>query len=119
MNILFINYPKCSTCRKAAKWLEEHGLEFENRDIVTENPTRSEILEWSALTPLQLPKIFNTSGLKYKALKLKDVVHVAAQEHLVELLASDGMLVKRPILVTPQKVLFGFKEDEWTELLLK
>ena len=116
---LFVNYPKCGTCRKAAQWLKDHGIEFESRDIVVDNPTESEILEWSSLTPHQLPKLFNTSGLKYKALKLKDVVYVAPQERLVELLASDGMLVKRPVLVTPNRVLFGFKEDEWTELLLK
>lgn len=118
MKPIFIHYPKCSTCRKAAKWLSENNIDVEIRDIVENNPSKSELHSWNSRYSLSLPKVFNSSGLKYRELKLKDVVNVESDERLIELLASDGMLVKRPILVCDDTILFGFKEDKWRESLL-
>ncbi len=116
--ILFVEYPKCSTCQKAKKWLESHGIEFTDRHIVEENPTAEELKEWHSRSGLELKKFFNTSGLKYKALELKDKLPVMSEEEKYELLASDGMLVKRPVVVMDNKILLGFKEKEWEEALL-
>lgn len=116
--ILFVEYPKCSTCQKAKKWLESHGVEFTDRHIVEENPTAEELKEWHSRSGLELKKFFNTSGLKYKALELKDKLPAMSDEEKYQLLASDGMLVKRPLVVTEDKVLTGFKEKEWEEALL-
>lgn len=118
MKPLFIQYARCGTCIKARKWLEAHGIDFTARDIVTENPTRAEIGGWLRTDSLPVQKFFNTSGLKYKELNLKDKVKTAPQEELLALLASDGKLVKRPVLVLPDRVLVGFREEEWAKALL-
>ena len=117
--ILFIEYPKCTTCQKAKKWLVEHGVEFEDRHIVEENPTVDELREWIEQSGLEMKKFFNTSGLKYKELGLKDKLPKMSDDEKIELLASDGMLVKRPWVVVDggKKVLVGFKEKEWEEKL--
>lgn len=117
--MLFICYPQCSTCRKARKWLDDRGIDYEFRDIKTDNPTIVELREWHAKSGIPLRKFFNTSGLQYRSLKLKDRLPEMSQEEQYELLASDGMLVKRPILVGPDSVLVGFKEAEWQERLLR
>lgn len=118
MKPLFICYPKCSTCGKAAEWLRQHGIDFEMRNIVEQNPTADELQEWIARSGLPVSRFFNTSGLRYRALGLKDRVKSAPQEELIELLSSDGMLVKRPLLLLPDKVLVGFREAEWSAALL-
>lgn len=118
MKPLFIHYPKCTTCQKAAKWLKDNGVEVEFRDIVTQNPTSNELVKWIAKADKPTSKFFNTSGLKYKALNLKDVVKTVQQDELIKILASDGMLVKRPVLIFDSGVLVGFKEAEWAEALL-
>lgn len=115
--MLLIGYPKCSTCQKAKKWLEDRGVSFEFRDIKTEKPTLEELREWKEKSGLPLKRFFNTSGLLYKNLGLKDKLPGMSEEEQLELLATDGMLVKRPILVTEEKILVGFKESEWKELL--
>ena len=111
-------YRKCSTCQKALKWLEAHEIAFEERAIVEENPTYEELKEWHAMSGFPLKKFFNTSGLQYKALGLKDKLSQLNEEEQLQLLAADGMLVKRPLLLTEDNVLVGFKETEWTEKLL-
>ena len=117
MKPLFVYYPKCGTCRKAAKWLAEHGVDVEARDIVTDRPTAGELVRWQAVSGLPVRKFFNTSGLLYKELGLKDKLSTLTDEAMIELLASDGKLVKRPVLVLPNRVLVGFKEEEWSEAL--
>lgn len=114
----FICYPKCSTCRKAKKWLNEHNAEYTERHIADENPTYDELKEWYEKSGLPLKKFFNTSGLLYKEMKLKDKLPSMSEEEQLRLLATNGMLVKRPILVTEDKVLVGFKEAEWAEIIL-
>ena len=114
----FICYPKCSTCRKAKKWLDEHNVEYTERHIADEKPTYDELKEWYEKSRLPLKKFFNTSGLLYKEMKLKDKLPSMSEEEQLRLLATDGMLVKRPILVTGDKVLVGFKEAEWAEIIL-
>ena len=116
--MLFVEYPPCTTCKKAKKWLQEQGLEFAARHIKDENPTAEELSAWQEKSGLELKKFFNTSGLVYKNLGLKEKLPVMSKEEQLELLASDGMLVKRPILVTEDAVLVGFKEAQW-EMLLK
>ena len=111
--MLFIEYPKCSTCKKAKKYLEEHGIEFEDRHIVEENP--EELAEWIRISGKPVKKFFNTSGMKYRELGLKDKLPQMNEEEQIELLASDGMLVKRPLLIDGEMVLTGFKEAEWPE----
>ena len=124
--MLFVCYPKCSTCMKAKKWLEEKGMEYELRDIKTENPTADELREWWTKSSLPLKKFFNTSGNLYKEMKLKDKLPKMSEEEqlsllstdgMLSLLSTDGMLVKRPILVSGDKVLVGFREKEWEENL--
>ena len=115
--MLFVCYPKCSTCQKARKWLEEKGVTCTVRDIKTENPTQEELRAWHKASGLPLKRFFNTSGLQYKALGLKDKLPVMTEDEQFALLAGDGMLVKRPVLVTENTVLVGFKEAEWEKIL--
>ncbi|MEE0467903.1 MAG: arsenate reductase family protein [Blautia sp.] len=115
--MLFVEYPKCSTCQKAKKWLLENQVEFEDRHIIEDNPSKEELKAWYEKSGLPLKRFFNTSGMKYKELKLKDRLPDMSEEEQLELLASDGMLVKRPVLVGDDFVLTGFKEKEWTEKL--
>ncbi len=114
----FICYPKCTTCKKAHAWLDSKGLTYEVRDIKTENPTEAEITVWYKKSGLPLKKFFNTSGLLYKSMQLKDKLANMTEEEQIKLLSTDGMLVKRPILVTENTVLVGFKEKDY-EILLK
>ncbi len=111
----FIYYNKCSTCQKAKKWLEGKGVSFEERAIKEENPTKEELKEWHTRSGLPLKRFFNTSGNVYKSLGLKDKLKDMTEEEQYELLATDGMLVKRPLLVGDDFVLVGFKEQEWEE----
>ena len=113
----FIEYPKCSTCQKARKWLEASGAAFDPRHIKEDPPTAAELKDWYARSGLPLKKFFNTSGLKYKELGLKDKLPAMGEEEQLALLASDGMLVKRPILVGDGFVLVGFREAEWSAAL--
>ena len=113
----FVCYPKCSTCQKAQKFLEGKGLAFELRDIKLQNPTAEELREWHRRSGLPLKKLFNTSGLKYKELGLKEKLPAMSEEEQLALLATDGMLVKRPILLDGDRVLVGFREQEWEALL--
>lgn len=113
--MLFVCYPKCSTCKKAEKWLEAKGIDFEKRDIKTENPSAVELKEWYQKSGLPLKRFFNTSGNLYKEMKLKDRLPEMSEEEQIELLSTDGMLVKRPILVDGDAVLVGFKEKGWEE----
>lgn len=117
--MLFVCYPKCSTCRKAQGYLEEKGLQFELRDIKTDKPTEEELRRWHKISGLPLKRFFNTSGLQYKALALKDKLPAMSEEEQYALLATDGMLVKRPILVGDDFVLIGFREKEWETVLSK
>ena len=117
--MLFLQYPPCSTCQKAKKWLDEHAISYEDRNIKTQNPSYEELKLWYESSGLPLKKFFNTSGLVYKALELKDKLPNMTEEEQLKLLATDGMLVKRPIIVTEDgKVLTGFKEKEWESALL-
>lgn len=115
--MLFVCYPKCSTCMKAKKWLEEKKFQYELRDIKTDNPTANELREWWEKSGLPLKRFFNTSGNLYKEMKLKDKLPEMSEEEQIALLASDGMLVKRPILVSGETVLVGFRQQEWEEKL--
>ncbi len=116
--MLFVNYPKCSTCKKAKNWLDENAIEYESRHIVEDNPQADEIKEWWEKSNLPFKRFFNTSGMKYRELKLKDKLPDMSEEEQFDLLATDGMLVKRPILVGDDFVLVGFKVKEWEEKLL-
>ena len=113
MRKLFIEYPKCSTCKKAKKWLEDNKIEFEDRHIIENTPTVEELKRWIKMSDKDIKKWFNTSGLKYKELNLKDKLPLMSDDEKIELLSTDGMLIKRPILVLENKVLIGFKEEEW------
>ena len=115
--MLFIEYPKCSTCKKAKKWLDEKQISYTDRHIVEENPTYEELKEWYQKSGMPLKKFFNTSGLLYKELQLKDKLKDMSEEEQLKLLASNGMLVKRPLDVDGDMVLTGFKESEWSEKL--
>ena len=115
MMIKFICYPKCTTCQRARKWLEEHEVAYELRDIKTEHPTAEELAQWHRKSGLPLRKFFNTSGLLYKSLDLKNKLPAMSEEEMLRLLASDGMLVKRPLLIGEDFVLVGFKEAEYSE----
>ena len=114
---LFVCYPKCTTCQKAKKWLDENGVNYVERHIKEENPTVAELAEWIAKSGLPDKRFFNTSGLQYRALELKDKLPAMSAEEKLTLLASDGMLVKRPLMVTDNTVLVGFKEAEWEKEL--
>ena len=114
--MLLIEYPKCSTCQKAKKWLEQNGIPYTGRHIQTENPTYEELTEWRLKSGLPLRRFFNTSGQLYKAMQLKDKLPEMPEEDQLRLLATDGMLVKRPIAVDGDTVLIGFKADEWERL---
>ena len=116
---LFIEYPKCSTCQKAKKWLDENKIKYQDRHIVEQTPTKEELKEWLKLSNIEIKKFFNTSGMKYKELNLKEKLPQMSDEEKLELLSSNGMLIKRPILVSGNTVLLGFKQKEWEELLLK
>ena len=116
--MLFIEYPKCSTCQRAKKWLDTHHITYTERDIVEENPTYDELKEWYERSGLPLKKFFNTSGMVYREMQLKDKLVTMSEEEQLKLLASNGMLVKRPLIVAEDKVLIGFKEAEWTEKLM-
>ena len=116
MGVLFLEYPKCSTCKKAKKWLEDNSVEFTDRHIKDENPTAEELSEWHKKSGLPLKKFFNTSGVLYKELKLKDKLPEMSEQEQLELLATDGMLVKRPLIIGENFVLVGFKEAEWDKL---
>lgn len=111
--MLFVCYPKCSTCGKARAWLEEHAIAFDERDIKADNPTLAELRAWHAASGLPLRRFFNTSGMLYRELALKDKLPEMSEDEMLELLATDGMLVKRPILVGDGFVLVGFREKEW------
>ena len=115
--MLFVCYPKCTTCQKALKWLKARGVQVEVRDIKTQRPNEQELRTWFQASGLPLKKFFNTSGLQYKALGLKDKLPGMSEEEQIALLATDGMLVKRPILVGDGFVLVGFKEAQWAEQL--
>ena len=116
--LLFVQYPKCSTCRKAKIWLDEHNLEYESKHIVEDNPTAEELRKWWEISDLPLKRFFNTSSMKYRELKLKDKLPEMSEDEQFDLLATDGMLVKRPIIVSEDTVLVGFKVKEWEEKLL-
>jgi arsenate reductase (glutaredoxin) len=117
MSILFIEYPKCTTCKKAKKFLQENNIEFIDRHIVEENPTKEELKEWLNKSGLKINKFFNTSGTLYREMQLKDKVKSLEEEELLDILSTNGMLVKRPIVVKDDTVLVGFKEEEWKEKL--
>lgn len=111
----FICYPRCTTCQKAKKWLDDHKIEYTLRDIKNDNPTFDELKKWYALSGQPLKKFFNTSGILYKEMGLKSKLPDMSDEQMLELLSTDGMLVKRPLLVSENFVLIGFKEDKWAE----
>jgi len=115
----FICYPKCTTCQKAKKWLDDNGIEYELRDIKTDNPTLDELALWYEKSGLPLKKFFNTSGLLYKSMELKDKLPGMSEEETLQLLSTDGMLVKRPLLIGEEFVLVGFKEADWVTRLKK
>ena len=114
----FICYPKCSTCQKAKKWLDENKIEYMERHIVDDNPTYEELKKWYEKSGLPLKRFFNTSGMLYKEMKLKDKLPDMSEDEQLQLLATNGMLVKRPLVVAEGFVLTGFKEKEWTEMML-
>lgn len=114
--IKFICYPKCTTCQKAQKWLDDNSIEYELRDIKLNNPTYEELSEWHKKSGLPLKKFFNTSGLLYKSMELKTKLPTMTEDEMLKLLATDGMLVKRPILVGTNFVLVGFKEADWEKI---
>ena len=113
--IKYICYPKCTTCQKAKKWLDDNKIEYELRDIKEDNPSLAELTTWYKMSGLPLKKFFNTSGLLYKSLALKDKLPAMSEEEQLKLLATDGMLVKRPLVIGNDFVLVGFKESEWSE----
>lgn len=119
MKALFVNYPKCSTCQKAKKWLEENGVEFDSRHIVENKPTKDELKAWIALSKEPIKKFFNTSGILYREMNLKEKVAEGNEEELLDILSSNGMLVKRPLVITEYAVLIGFKEPKWAEYFKK
>ena len=116
--ILFIEYPKCTTCQKARKWLEDNKIDFVSRHIKEENPTCDELKKWYKQSGLELRRFFNTSGLLYKSMELKDKLPAMSEDEQLKLLATDGMLVKRPLIISDGVILTGFREKEWAEKLL-
>lgn len=117
MSILFLEYPPCSTCKKAKKWLDSHGVSYEARHIKEQNPTAAELKLWFERSGLPLKRFFNTSGMLYKSMNLKEKLPSMSQEEQLDLLATDGMLVKRPLIVADDFVLAGFKEEQWQSQL--
>lgn len=115
--MLFVCYPKCTTCKKAQKWLDDQGKTYEVRDIKLQNPTAEELKEWHKKSGLPLKKFFNTSGMLYREMKLSEKLKDMSEEEMIKLLSTDGMLVKRPIAVDGDTVLVGFKEAEWEKSL--
>jgi len=115
--MLFVEYPKCTTCQKAKRWLDERNVKYEDRHIKEKNPSYEELKEWYERSGLPLKRFFNTSGLAYKSLNLKEKLGDMSEEEQLRLLATDGMLVKRPLIITEDKVLTGFKVSEWESLL--
>ena len=115
--MLFLHYPRCTTCQKAKKWLDDNGVSYEDRHIKEDNPTYEELKVWFEKSGLPLKKFFNTSGIQYRALELKDKLPTMTEEEQLQLLATDGMLVKRPLVVTDSAVLTGFKAEEWEKKL--
>ena len=117
MKYIFIEYPKCSTCLKAKKYLDDNNISYEMRDIVLNTPSEEELLKFVSMSSKDIRKFFNTSGMKYRELDLKNRLSSMSNEEMINLLSSDGMLIKRPLLVSDDKVLIGFKEKEWSEIL--
>ena len=117
ITMLAVCYPRCGTCKKAVKWLEDNNIEYTYRDIKLDNPSEEELRKWHAMSGLPLKKFFNTSGMLYKEMKLKDKLPEMSEDEMFRLLASDGLLVKRPIAVAGDKVLVGFKEADWAATL--
>ena len=115
--MLFIEYPSCSTCQKAKKWLDDHGVAYTDRHIKENNPTYEELKDWREKSGLPLKRFFNTSGLLYKSMELKNKLPTMTEEEQLQLLATDGMLVKRPILITDKGITTGFKADQWEKLV--
>ncbi len=116
--MLFVHYPKCSTCQKAKKWLDDNNIVYSERDIKVDNPTFDELSEWHKKSGFPLKKFFNTSGLIYKSMELKNKLPDMSEDEQLHLLATDGMLVKRPLIIADNFVVIGFKEAEWKEKLL-
>ena len=116
MKNLFIEHPKCSTCQKAKKWLDENKIEYVDRNIVTETPTKEELKKWITKSGLDVRKFFNTSGMKYRELNIKEKIKDMSEDEIYELLASDGMLIKRPLFISDTLILKGFKEKEWEQI---
>ena len=117
LSLLFLEYPPCSTCKKAKSWLDAHGVQYPSRHIKDQNPSKEELKAWYQKSGLPLKRFFNTSGLLYKEMKLKDKLPAMSEEEQLQLLATNGMLVKRPLLIDGDTVLIGFKEAEWSEKL--
>lgn len=117
MSLLFLQYPACTTCRKAKSWLDNHNVEYTDRHMKEQNPSAEELKQWHERSGLPLKKFFNTSGMVYKEMKLKDKLPAMSEEEQIKLLAGDGMLVKRPLLIGDNFILAGFKEDAWKEAL--
>ena len=117
--MLFVQYPKCSTCKKAKAWLDDHNVEYDDRHIVENNPTADELRQWHQMSGLPLRRFFNTSGMLYRELQLKDKLPNMSEDEMIELLATNGMLVKRPLLVLDDTVLVGFREKEWAAALIQ
>ena len=116
MENLFIEYPKCSTCQKAKKWLDNNKIKYKDRNIITETPTKEELKKWAKQAGLEPKKLFNTSGMKYRELKIKEKLEKMTEDEAFELLASDGMLIKRPLFISEKIILKGFKEKEWQNI---
>lgn len=113
MSYLFVEYPKCTTCKRAKKWLEQNGVDFIDRDIKLDNPTKEELKLWLDKSGLEIKKFFNTSGVLYREQGMKDKIKTLSEDELLDILAFDGMMVKRPLIIGEDKVLVGFKEPEW------
>ncbi len=116
MKSLFIEYPKCTTCQKAKRWLDLNNIDYIDRNIVIETPSKEELKEWINKSGIEAKKFFNTSGIKYRELNIKEKIKDMSDDEICELLSSDGMLIKRPLFISDKKILKGFKEKEWEEL---
>lgn len=116
MKNLFIEYPKCSTCQKAKKWLDKHNIDYIDRNIITETPSKEELKEWINKSGMEAKKFFNTSGIKYRELNIKEKIKDMSDDEIYELLATDGMLIKRPLFISDTLILKGFKEKEWEQI---